>query len=275
MTCWFYFVAVISAALYAARAQPGDRECLRDFPDRYNYPAECKVLFDSYRFRELINLYSTTGGQSFSQAGGVCSRSHFACSIGSSSTSCLYTPYISYMEGQEIFYNISYDLQRCGRICKSYVTLFIYDQNSQSPKQSQTNHANYVPIQDSEVSSRIHRSSNGYQVFAKNRTEGVAGFNLKFQDDGICGSISRLMVYYRVCPERINGLVRYNETSVPPRNAPNSMFQAACAPNSHNVTSLEVSINSATSICTDVAPKGAQCECNGGFYQDNVTCEGK
>jgi len=159
------------------------------------------------------------------------------------------------------------------------VTLYRYDTSTPVPTNDKTNISNYQYLTGDRDTSMFGSAGNTimFQVKRVLRPSNYDGFCLGIRDTGTCGTpLIRMIVYYKICPARISGLVNFAEHSVPPINAPNSSYSGSCAPNSHNMTSLVVDIHSPTSECTERAVGGARCKCNGGYYQFNETfCEGK
>ena len=136
-----------------------------------------------------------------------------------------------------------------------------------------------TPMFGTIASSRLEASGSA-STLTKNEslvpTNNFNGFYMGIKDVGTCGQISRIIIYYLVCPAKVTGLVIYNEIAVPLRAASNVVYSAMCAANAHNVTHLEVTIISANSTCIDMASGGARCECNRGYFLFNTShCEGK
>lgn len=245
------------------------------------FPPEWKILLDSYGYDSLLNLWSRNPDPgSYSHAGGVCTRRWSLCE--GTEESWLFTQGLSFGNAQEVFFNISYDFGDCRFIpeCnKQYVTVYKYSQPSKATPADIKNPGNYVLITGSAESSRLEQSARkspgDYNILAANRPPSDNYFSCGFKDEGTCGSIKRVIIYYIVCPSNVNGLVHYREVSLPPRSSPNSVYSASCAPNAHNVTSLDVVIISDKSTCKDRAPGGARCECDAGYHQNGIACEGK
>lgn len=86
-------------------------------------------------------------------------------------------------------------------------------------------------------------------------------FYLGVRDEGTCGSVVRVIAYYLVCPTREQGLVSYtdHEFALPVRSSSNIKYNAGCADNAHNVTTVEVVASSETASCYLTAPAGPMC----------------
>ena len=281
VTCYFFLSSF-------AAAVSGQTDCRQRFPGARSWiPASWRTILDSSDYDFLI---SGTGsvwvprdvdgdGNSFTQTGGVCTRSAFTCLVGTTANNWLFTQYLSFGSANEVFFNVSYDFRDCSFVpnCHPYVTLFRYDRNSVGNAAQQSNPSNYQYLTGSETTSQFGTGTTGggVQVTGIERPSSFTGFYLGIQDTGTCGTIRRVLVYYLVCPARVSGLVSFPQTPVPPRSSANTVYLGSCAPNSHAVTSLEVEITSTTSVCTERAPGGARCECNAGYSINGTSCEGK
>ena len=98
------------------------------------------------------------------------------------------------------------------------------------------------------------------------------GFYLGFRATGTCVNIMRLQVYYRISPERTDGLVMYPEIALPRAgSSETATAMATCAANSISLTSLQVTCF-ADGRCDSVA----SCACNPGYeYMGGGACRGK
>ena len=101
------------------------------------------------------------------------------------------------------------------------------------------------------------------------------GFYLGFRDTGTCVNILRLQVYYRISPQRTDGLVTYPEIALPPQGSSETVTaMATCAASSTNLTSLQITcfanetcVNVASCACVPgheyVAGTGGSAQCSG------------
>ena len=108
------------------------------------------------------------------------------------------------------------------------------------------------------------------------RQEASTGLYLGVRDEGTCGRVIRLIAYYLVCPAREQSLVSYAEFALPARGSPDITYNASCADNAHNVTTLDVVVSSDIASCYPAAPAGPVCECNAGYILagDGGSCQG-
>ena len=86
------------------------------------------------------------------------------------------------------------------------------------------------------------------------------------QDIGTTGTIIRIIVYYVVCPGRVDGLVTYPEVPHPPQgSSSHTMRTARCAEHAHNTTSLETFAYS-DGRCDQ---QSAACFCDLGYVEES------
>ena len=138
--------------------------------------------------------------------------------------------------------------------------------------------ANYQPYNGTSESSRLEQD----QVNTNDDTTIIsrfcrpANFNytyLGLQDIGTHGIVSRIFIYYEVCPGRVEGLVTYPE--VPhPGTLPGALSRttrfARCAEHSHNTTSLET-YSHQDGQCN----QSVTCDCDAGYEENGRQCVGK
>ena len=96
------------------------------------------------------------------------------------------------------------------------------------------------------------------------------------QDNGTAGSIIRIIVYYVVCPGRVEGLVIYPEAPHPPQGSPLTIRTARCAEHAHNTTNLETfAYNTSDGQCE----QNVTCVCDLGYAEESgqtgSQCSGK
>ena len=126
-----------------------------------------------------------------------------------------------------------------------YITLYIFDTNTIASTSLQTDPANYVPLfgpGNETTDSRIQQVGLTDTTILRSFTtpaRDYTGFYLGIQDNGTCGNVNRIYLYYTPCKDLVDGLVYYPELVRPPAGSPNpNIAEACCAPNSHNTTSL-------------------------------------
>ena len=123
-----------------------------------------------------------------------------------------------------------------------FVILHRYDTNSLSENQ-RTNIANYQPYLQDSVNSRLQQAGPaGGDTTIITRFTRPPNFNYTYfgiQDVGTTGNIIRIIVYYVVCPGRVEGLVTCPEVPRPVQGSSQPTIKNAhCAEHAHNTTSL-------------------------------------
>ena len=287
---------LIDLSLASGQA-PGDydRKCREgNNAAEHIFPAEWRILMDTFDYENLFDpfirnpawttLDADGDGNTWSSAvGGVCSGAPYVCVLPAPQNNWIFSQFIRYTAANEVFFNIKYDFSSCvlNPLCTNdFMTLYRYDRNTVANNNDRTDIMNYnTPMFGTIASSRLEASGSA-STLTKNEslvpTNNFNGFYMGIEDVGTCGQISRIIIYYLVCPAKVTGLVKYKEIAVPLRTDSNVVYSASCVANAHNVTNLEVTIYSANSTCIDQVFKGAKCECNHGYFLFNAcVCEGK
>ena len=98
---------------------------------------------------------------------------------------------------------------------------------------------------------------------------GSGGMYLAAQDTGTCVSISRLTVFYYVCPQQVLGFISYPQTV-----ASNGLIttQLVCAPGA-NVGSQQPQASCASSNLDVWGPPSGSCSCSPGYTNMSQTCQ--
>ena len=283
-------ISLLTCLSPATAQAPGDHdeEC-RTGPnsDNHIFPAEWRVLVDTYDYINLFNSFisfplsawtvNDVDGDSQGWAqfvGSDCNWEMRTCSPSEDQDNWLISQFVSYLGANEVIFNITYRFAECFSFCtRPYVTLFRYDTDQIANHGERINPGNYQPLFDSIEASRLEHPAGDLnpslnliqEIKGLARPANRTGFYLGLRDEGTCGTISRIIAYYVVCPARVENLVSYPETAVPVRNSSDIIFNAHCVSNSHNITTLEMIAFSDNSTCSPVADGGAMCECDGGY----------
>ena len=121
----------------------------------------------------------------------------------------------------------------------------------------------------------FHTTEQGEQTTASQRfTISSRGMYLSVVDGGSCTRISRILVYYNVCPYQVVNMVIYPETVAPPfTNPQDRVVTGTCVDNaspiSGNLNQLECEVSG---IWGDTQ---VMCSCNAGYENISGICEGK
>ena len=183
---------------------------------------------------------------------------------------------------REVFFNISYRFFECQQrpdCPRAYVTAYKYDVNTPMAANVQTDPSRYRPLRGTEEQSRIEQPQQtefgDINIAFSIARPSTNGFYLAFRDQGTCGQVRRVIVYY----ERT---LRYNGTLLTCPTVPYPLEGSAtptqgtccCGENAANNASLTISC-SADRTC--VEPMSGVCGCAPGyeFNMGTQACDGE
>jgi hypothetical protein len=214
----------------------------------------------------------------------LCNQRIRACTSGAPNfqQNWLFSQFLCLRDAKELVFNITFRFTECASnpTCNDdFFTLYHHCVPNPNSHTS-LNPDNYALLNNTLEDSRVkhipgRRSIREVRYLPRPGPVGTTGFYLGIEDTGTCGFISRLIVYYTVCPERRNGLVIYPEFAHPPKAGPDEVFEAKCVCNAHPVTNMNVTAFAGNGTCEDQDEGGAKCECDDGYFQDGDKCEGK
>jgi hypothetical protein len=157
-----------------------------------------------------------------------------------------------------------------------YVILHHYDTNTLSETQ-RINPTNYQPYNGTSENSRLEQdqvnTNTDTTIIGRFRRPANSYTYLGLQDIGTFGIIDRIIMYYEVCPGRVEGLVTYPEVPHPgilPGASSRTTRLARCAEHSHNTTSLET-----YAYQDGRCDQRVTCECDAGYEENGRQCVGK
>ena len=217
----------------------------------------------------------------WSELGGVCTISLNACAFasGQPQENWLFSQYISYQFANEIIFQISFRFSRCQQqsACSNdYVTLHRYETNG--PVGDRTVRSNYAPLFGSVVESRLQQppqsdssvSMNYSLVLPETRTGN--GFYLGVEDDGTCGTVERIIVYFRVVRGREQDLLTCPDVGLPPQGSTASSRRDCQCHDNASPTSATLS---RTCFINGSCSEEQACACSPGFTLSNGECTGE
>lgn len=186
----------------------------------------------------------------------------------------LITQYISYLDAQEVFVTVSVNLGQCissRPSCNRLIVDMLQYETDQADGTQRRRTANYSPLYTIEVQPSENTPVTREFTFINDGN--FNGFYLAFRDTegGTCANLQSLRVYYRICPERVEGLVTYPEIGLPPEGMSEPITRdAICASNSSPTSSLELS------AFADGRCEGEPaCACDPGYEYDDSVCQRK
>ena len=135
---------------------------------------------------------------------------------------------------QEVFFNISYRFFECQQrpdCTRSYVTAYKYDVDTPVAENIQTDPSRYSPLRGTVEQSRIEQPQQ-LEFGDINRLFSIArpsnnGFYLAFRDQGTCGQVRRVIVYYERTL-RYNGILLTCPTVPYPLEGSATTTQGTC-----------------------------------------------
>ena len=200
--------------------------------------------------------------------GEICCNAIKVCDFrnGSRQDNWLFTQYVSYPSSNEydIFVELTYDFSECRDDPSCNITHFdvlVYQANIPD-LQEQIQSTNYKLLE------RIEQPLIGNEAIATASFQRSSsnGFYLAVQDVGSCGTLSRMQVYYELCPEKVVRLVIYPSLPLPGRNSVSaSEGTAVCAPNARNTSLLQFKAYS-----DGECERSVVCECLPGYVEELV-----
>ena len=176
---------------------------------------------------------------------------------------------------QEVFFDMSFRFTQCVTPCvNSYATVYRYDVNAPVSADQRVAPSNYQllgGIADSRLNQATSPTNNANSVWSIPRPA-TNGFYLAFRDEGNCGTISRVYVYYRRSPGYTGTLVTCPSVPFPIQGSTSTTRGTCCCGlNAENKSTLD-RICSADGSCVD--PATDVCGCSPGFEFINGVCQG-
>ena len=286
--------STIAVAFTQFGEAPGDFDGFCRHTERFvqlhTFPAEVKILLDTYDYVNLFRGFGRTwitfdndgdGNYWRQETGDVCQWNLRACTGNTTQDNWLFSQLIRYLDANEVLFNVSYTFEECVPPCtRDYVTLYGFQSNHATFAAPRIDISNYQSLFGDEEASRLQQSGATGQQMNTLRLippANSSGFHLGVRDEGTCGQVDRIIIHYLVCPFRVDGLVIYPETALPPLNSPDIIVDAKCAANSHNTTTLQVRASSGHPRgCTPLATGKPECVCNAGHVlsEDATSCQG-
>lgn len=181
------------------------------------------------------------------------------------------------MDAIEVIFNVTFSFSQCrenGGCSNEYVTLYRYDTDVEVTESMRSDRTNYVPLLGTVSESRLQQLPMVRDVemnYHMVRPEAATGFYLGIQDDGTCGIINRIIVYYRVVRGRTQDLLTCPDVAVPQQGTNfTSQNQCECGANASPTSATLDRICRVNSLCNE----DQACACSPGFELNNRMCRG-
>ena len=192
----------------------------------------------------------------------------------------LFSQYISYENTNEIFINITYDFSLCRAegCSKPYVTLRRFDTDAPVSDTVRRTTGNYNLGLVGDQPTRLEQPPSadravGMTLNMVRPSVRRRGFYLGIHDEGTCGSVIRIIMYYRVVHGRTQTLLTCPDVPLPPLQQPQSTSQGlcTCAPNASPAPGSTLQRTCRTdSTCNE----NQDCACSPGFEFNSGNCRG-
>ena len=235
----------------------------------------CTTNWNMYISRTNLCFVSILAWQWGSAFRGLCQSEPECCDYTetASQENWFFTQYIRYLYAREVFVSVSAYFEGC-RLARNptcnqlYVDMYRYERNGmdRAAARNTSNYGQPMRIQPNGLGQAVNQIS-----FSFIPSGNFNGFYIGVRANGTCASIRRCQVYYRISPKRTVGLVTYPEIALPALGSTTPVTGvASCAPNSRNLTSLQVTCF-ADGNCED----SATCACNQGYKHLATCCIGE
>lgn len=174
---------------------------------------------------------------------------------------------------QSVFFDISFRFTQCSGACTNdFATMYRYNANSPVSEAQRTTTSNYVLLGGLPDSRIRQGSASGAQnpVFSVAR-QNTNGFYLAFRDQGNCGDINRVIVYYRRSPSYTGTLLTCPSVPFPtPNSGVTTSGACCCGTNAEPKGSLD-RVCSDDETCTE--PSSDVCGCSPGYQFVSGSCQ--
>lgn len=175
----------------------------------------------------------------WSQSGGICNFDLQSCAYDSPTPqdNWALTQYIPYLEAKRVLVNVTYRFTQCTNnpnCLNDFVTLSRYDVETREARQTDTR--NYVEMEVLRQEGK--KAVSKHLIFTK--PENANGFYLGFRDNGTCGQVRRIVVYYENAPGYIdeNSLVTCPCVAYPELESETNSRECTCHANALPIGSL-------------------------------------
>ena len=201
------------------------------------------------------------------------------------SRSWIFTQYIALTASVDyavrVYVDTSYTLHQCDRNCDEFTAMNYITNSEDTRRRLDPDNYDDIEFESGGSHSRFARASgpsedpdnvtgNKVHYFDLENTD--TGFYLAIEnDERMCVTVSRVLVYTQVCPATESGLVRYPATLRPVSGSVGAV--GACTEDAHHT---ELSRPGLLRCRWRGGWSNDQtvCECDQGYYQENNSCTG-
>ena len=128
------------------------------------------------------------------------------------------------------------------------------------------------------VSPEITDGSRVNETIMVNFNTNHSSFYFAVQDETTCIVITRLIIFYYICPAQTASLIQYPETIAPSTGlqiGSSSQISAFCVENAEPENGLAPTVTCAVEGIWDSIVPGEGCHCVPGYFRENETCTRK
>ena len=160
---------------------------------------------------------------------------------------------------------IEFELRDCDVTlnCQQTFNTHVYETHSGNTSAERNNFRNYQQVQ--RVSSDITTGESVNETIVINFRTNHSSFYFAIQDETTCIVITRLIVFYTVCPAQTANLIHFPEAVV------SSNIHGSCIENAQPENGLAPFVTCLAGGGWNIAP-GAGCRCVTGYFQENISC---
>jgi hypothetical protein len=191
----------------------------------------------------------------------------------------VFSQFIDYQFANEVIFNVTFRFTRCNDMpncVRDYVTMYRYDTNGIAS--DRTDRTKYVPLLGvgREVESRLQQGAASGAVRMEYEltlptTNRTTGFYLGIEDDGTCGSVNRIIVFFRFVEGRVQDLLTCPPVALPPSGSTSpSQRECVCHANASSTGATLSRVCNLNGVCNE----DQACACSPGFTLANGRCVG-
>ena len=165
---------------------------------------------------------------------------------------------------------MEFELQGCDN-CQRTFNTHIYETSTENATTAK-NIRSYQQVE--RVSPEVINGSRVNETVTVNFNTNHSSFYFAIQDETTCLIITRLIVFYHICPKRTTNLISYPEIIAP---VVSIVVLPSCVMNAEPVSGHGLA--SQGLVCTTggdwshiTAPPGAACRCIDGYFRDDENC---
>ena len=155
--------------------------------------------------------------------------------------------------------------------CQRTLNTHVYERSSENTAASKTI-SNYRQVQRVSADDTSGNRMNETVIIDFASTSQESAFYFAVQDETSCPVITRMIVFYLVCPQQTSDLIHYPETIAP--NGGIISVSASCVVNADTKNGGNPLV-----VCSPgglwSAPSGKGCQCLPGYFNQFATCLGK